>query len=136
MAFRREEGLKDAADCFLIKSRARILNRDQDARLSVLFGLHTQDASVVRHRTHCVNRIGDEIEDHLLQLNPISQHLRQLARERSLDRYSITLSFTLGERQQLPNDRIYSKYGLFLVIFLEHRANTSDHTGSAVSLAD
>ena len=85
----REKSVENPLDVLRIDTGAGILHCYQNAFLFAKFGSHTQKPLAVGRRSHGVYGIDREIEQDLLQLNPVAENLRQLAGEFAVNRHSL-----------------------------------------------
>src|SRR4051794_38428770 len=69
---RRVEGVEDAIETFRGQPRARVLHLDENTVWCSLSGGDKHLSGSVRDRTHCLDRIDNQVEDHLLQLDAIA----------------------------------------------------------------
>ncbi len=77
----REKSIENALDVFRIYAGSGILHCYQHAILGANFGFHTQEPLALSRRSHCVYCIDGQVQDDLLQLNPVAEYPRQLVSE-------------------------------------------------------
>src|SRR6516162_7980675 len=80
------ECLENALEMFSIDARSGIAHRHEDA-CKVLLGADQQLSWPRLNRAHCFNRVQDQVQDDLLQLNTIPVNGKQSVRQPNLDRY-------------------------------------------------
>jgi hypothetical protein len=85
---------------------------------------------------HGFNGIKYEIENQLLELDPVCLNRRQVAGELSTQLQAIAIHFGARQRVYLKNDIIDVKLFLLEWLFLGEGPNPSDHIGGAVGVAD
>ena len=69
--FRGVESLENALEMFRINTRPRIAHCHEDAICPGLLGADRQLSWPLLNRSHCFDRIHDQVQDDLLQLNTI-----------------------------------------------------------------
>jgi hypothetical protein len=72
MRFRRKERLEDPANIFRIDPRSGILHTYQHTDGSVSLGSNPQHPRSTRDGGHGFDRIHDQVQNHLLQLDSIT----------------------------------------------------------------
>ena len=90
VGFGREERVEYPIDVLRADSCPGVRNRHHYAVAFVRLGLDAQDPRLI-FRRHRVNGVHDQVEKHLLQLDPISSYLRQLPVRLGLDEYPVLL---------------------------------------------
>src|SRR6266446_6207256 len=104
-ALGRIEGLKEVLVICWRQSRPRILHSDEHAVLPVLSRANQQPSRSLADAAHCFNGVDDQVEDHLLQLDPISLNERQALRELRLRRDAVLHHFPTGQDNHIA-DRV------------------------------
>ena len=77
---RREEGVEEAVHCFRSEPRTRILDRNEQIAGPVDLRSYPQHPRLAHDRAHRLDAIHDQIEDDLLQLNPVAHDGFETAR--------------------------------------------------------
>jgi hypothetical protein len=78
LGFRGEEAFEDAVPVCRVKTNTGIRHVDDDVALIVELRTNRQDTWAVSDRTHRVDAIHDQIENDLLQLDPVRRDGRKL----------------------------------------------------------
>jgi hypothetical protein len=65
-----------------------------------------QFARPIRDRLHCFHAVHHQVDDHLLQLDPIAQDHGQSGRQLRSQRYLVADQLTLHQRDGFPDDVI------------------------------
>ena len=98
-----KNGSKIRSDVLLVDSGSGILHRHHDAAGLVPLRSHPQHACAAVHGCHRVEGIHDQIQDHLLQLDAIRRHRRELL-QLGPDRNPAIVQFAANQRQHLAHD--------------------------------
>ena len=72
---RRVEGFKNPLEMFRIDAGSRIVNCDEDV-CGPLLGDDRQHSLPLFDRPHCFDRVQDQVQDDLLQLNTVRLNMR------------------------------------------------------------
>src|SRR5262245_47670291 len=102
------ERLENPLQIRRIDARPGIAHGHEDAGL-VLLGADRQLSCPRRSRAHGFNRVQDEVQDHLLQLNAIAMNGRRLVSEPSLNRDAVPDDRASRQRNHLGYRRIEIK---------------------------
>src|ERR1700730_19098748 len=87
--FRSVEGLKNAVEMLRINARSRVAHCHEDAIFVRSLRADRQFSWPFLNRSHCFDRIQDQVQDDLLQLNTIPLNRKHSLRKGSLYRDSI-----------------------------------------------
>src|ERR1700754_1682365 len=113
-----------------------ILGGDPDAAIgnAQQYSLHLfltrsdhQFARPIGDRLHCFDTVHHEVDDHLLQLDPIAKNLGQSRRQFRSQRYLVAGQLTLYQRDDLPDDVIDVERYLLNISLVRERADAPDH---------
>ena len=85
---------------------------------------------------HCLDGIQDEVEDHLLQLNPVSQDRPNFGRELGDQRNVVALYLGSRERDDVEDDLIDIQQFSAWRAFLGKRPDASDDFTGSFSILD
>src|SRR5262252_5586293 len=91
-----------------IKARPRIAHGDEDAR-AVLLGGDQQLSWLRLNRAHGFNRVQNQVQDHLLQLNAVAMNGKQSVSEPGLDRHAVPYDCVSRQYDHLTDSRINIK---------------------------
>src|SRR6516162_2589388 len=105
--------IEKTIEVFLAYARPGIPDRDDHTIWLVRLSADLQLAYVQAALTHCLDRVQDQVEDHLLKLGPISCHGRQAFGKLRLYRNAVFHGFTPRELDH-PADRFIDMQGLHL----------------------
>jgi len=86
---------------------AAVLHRDDRARpiADRLAGRPDDEPALLgRDLSHGLRRIDEEVDEHLLELDPISQHRRQVRCDRHLERDPLAVELRADEREHVADD--------------------------------
>jgi len=83
--FRGVESLENALEIFRTNPRPRVAYRHEDFLCLILFRADQQLSCSRLNRAHCLNRVQDQVQDDLLQLNTIALNGSQPLRKERLD---------------------------------------------------
>ena len=108
--FRREEGVEQAIDVVRVDARTIVLHRNDHLTDIVLLRLDQQFVRSVANRRHGLNTICQEIDDDLLQLNPITTHQRQIGSEVESQEDAITEQLRLDQRDNFLDNLIQVQF--------------------------
>ena len=86
---RRVESLKGTVQVCWIEPWTCILNRNRDGIRLGFCRLDEQFSRPFTDTAHCFNRVNDQVQDHLLQLDPICPNGRQRLRELRVKRDAV-----------------------------------------------
>src|ERR1700722_8645355 len=90
-----------------------------------------QDARPLRDRLHGFDTIHYQVDDHLLQLNPITEDLGESRRQLHSQGYPLTDELTLYEFDYLRDETIDVDQRLLNVRFFHQRPDTPPHLACA-----
>ena len=133
---RRVEGREEVLKTRRSQSRPRILHRDQHA---VRFGLSGGDEQLsrpFRDRAHRFDRVDDEIEDNLLQLDAIAFDERQTLPEFRLHRRAVLHRFATGELNHLADRLVYVHPVLPWRRLFDELTDAADDVAGAIAVLD
>src|SRR6476469_8070490 len=109
VGLRRVEGFKEARQALRAQPVAGIPHRDAHALRLDTHGADVQFAVAVLNATHRLDGIDDQVQHHLLQLDPIALDTRQLRRQLRAHCDAGFDSFAVGQGYHL-NDRLVEVY--------------------------
>src|SRR5450631_2672316 len=84
---------------------------------------------------HRIDGVGDQVQEHLLQLSSISYHLRQLNIGFDLYQYLLLLQIAAHQGNGIPNEIVDVKQGSDPSVLLEVRPNAFDHCSRAMTIS-
>ena len=91
-------------------------------------------ARPVLNRRHRLDGIDDEIEDHLLQLNPVGDHRRQLGRQVEAQRHVVQPQLRAHDGQHVEDDAIDVRRRLPGRALRRELADALNHLGRPLAL--
>src|SRR6185436_13805326 len=83
---------------------------------------------------HRVDGVGDQVDQHLLQLNSIASDLRQLRSRFGLDQYSVLVQIATFKGKCFVDEFIHMERGSCVTVGLEVRANAFDHLSRTMAI--
>src|SRR5215469_3156623 len=95
------EGSENAFGVLRLQSGAGILDRNDNLARPAVPRADPQLSCPSRPAAHGFNRVHHEVEDHLLQLDPISAHEWQALREPAVHRHTVFHELSMTERDDL-----------------------------------
>ncbi len=98
-------------------------------------GPHAQDPRPILAR-HRIDRVGDQVQKHLLQLDSISSYLRQLCIRLGLHQYPVPLQIAARQGEGFPDEVVDVERSSAPGVLLEDRPNASDHGSRAMAISD
>ena len=116
-----------------IDAWSRIADCDKDACV-VLFGADQQLSFPRPARAHCVDRIQDQVEDDLLQLNAITVNVRQSLIKPALNRNAILHDCTPRQDNDFVDRRIKIAGSHSGRCFLDLVADSVDDASNAIGI--
>jgi hypothetical protein len=129
------ESLENALDMFQINPRPRIAHRDEDAVCPALLGADQQLTRPPVDRAHCFGRVQDQVQDDLLQLNPISLNGRQPLAQAGLNGNSILGDCASRQHNHLIDRFIEIKTMLSRRRFLDLVTDPVDYVSRSIGIA-
>ena len=120
---------------FRINARPRIAHRNEDAICPALLGADQQLTRSLVDRAHCFDRVQDQVQNDLLQLNTISLNGSQPLRQAGLDGNSILGDCASRQHNHLVDRLIEIKTMLSRRRFLDVITNPVDDVSRAVGIA-
>src|SRR5262249_18394500 len=102
----REERVEDAIRRRRIETSASVVQRDLYFVRSVQLRLDPEGSWPVLHHYHCLDAVQDQIQDDLLQLDPIPQDHRHQRGQLHVRHYLVFSQFALREVQNIPDKGI------------------------------
>src|ERR1700729_858129 len=91
LGLRGEEAFEDAVPACRVKTNTGIRHVDDDVALIVELRTDGQDTGAVSDRTHRLDAVHDQVENDLLQLDPVSHDGRKLGSQVGLDGDAMSL---------------------------------------------
>ena len=85
---------------------------------------------------HRIDRVHDQVEQHLLQLDPVCLLFAAADRLLGLDDDRVLLQIRRSQRQCFANEFVDVEYGSVAHVALEIRANASDHLSRTMAVGD
>ena len=135
VGFGREEGVEDALRDGRVEPRAGILDRNlQTIRRGEGDG-HGQLPPAVADRCHGLDAVHDQVQQHLLQLDPVAQHRLRAGGQIRVQHDAVPLQFAAGENQHLLNGVADVEAGQLQSGFLGQRPQTADHVARRGAVA-
>ena len=132
--FGRLESLEQLLDSRRREAWPRISYLDQHAIRLGLLGADQQVSVPFVEAAHRVDRIHDQVEYYLLQLDPISLDKRRVVRELSPDRDAIVGCFATGKGHHFE-DRVVDCDGILARRCpFDERADPTDHLAGATTI--
>jgi len=98
-------------------------------------GAHAQDPRPILGR-HGIDRVRDQVQKHLLQLDSISSYLRYLCIRLGLDQYPMPLQIAARQGNGFPDEVVDVEQSSVPGLLLEHGTNASDHRPRAMAISD
>src|SRR6202035_2572057 len=96
---------------------------------------YSQDPGSIRYGTHRLDAVSDQVEQHLLQLNPIAIDRHVDVEEIDMKYNGATLHFAAKEHQHLPDGVIDVDIGQFQAGLSRKRSQTFDDIRGAPTVA-
>jgi hypothetical protein len=87
-----------------------------------------------RRRRHCVHRVHDEVEQDLLELHAVAADLRQIGRQRELERKASRNQLAVQEIDRGADERIELDDLGRTLILLQEPAHAVDHGAGTLAL--
>src|SRR6185503_8389335 len=110
-----------------------VCDRNSHALVFVRLASHAEDPRLLLC-CHGVDRIHDEVDQHLLELNPVSSDWRQLPVRLAPEDYAIPLDFTVHECSGFLDQLIDIERGPFPHVSSEVRANRGNDFSRTVPI--
>src|SRR3982075_3502485 len=98
-------------------------------------GPHAQAPRPILGR-HRIDRVRDQVQKHLLQLDSISSYLRYLCIRLGLDQYPVPLQIAVRQGEGFPDEVVDVERSSVPGVLLEDRPNASDHRSRAMAISD
>src|SRR6266699_208018 len=130
------ERLENTLEVLRIDTRSSIDYRDEGATNLALPGADRQLARPLLDRAHCFDRIQDQVQDDLLQLNTVPLNGRRPPRHSSLYQDSILVDRAARQHNHLIDCLIEIKTLLLRGSFLDVVAEPVDDDCSPIGIAD
>src|SRR6516225_243954 len=131
----REERVKDALETRWSQSWTRIPYRDKHPIRLSLSSADDQFPRPLADRAQCFDSVDDQVEDHLLQLDPISANKWQALRALRLHRDAVLRDFATGQADDLE-DRFVDVHVFFMErCFFEKRAHPADDLADSIAVS-
>ena len=111
-------------------------HRDQNLACIILARPDHQLARPVRDRLHRFNAVDDEIEDDLLQLDPIAEDRGKGRGEFHSQRHPVAGQFVMQQADHLVDDFIDVERRLLIGSLVDQRADALDHFARPVAVLD
>ena len=128
VGFCREEGLEQPADRLHLDAGAGIAYGDTDLPRSFAAGRDTQMPQAGVARAQGIYRVGQQIEQHLLQLDAITQNSGQLRIQLSLRRDRLQHKLAAQQVQGIENEIVDLEHAPVTIRPLEQRADALNHS--------
>jgi hypothetical protein len=106
IGLRREEGIENPIGYRRIDSYPRIFDRHQQPVWFGGFRGYGKHLLAVRDRGHGFNRIHDQVQQHLLQMNPVTEDQPIVGARFGAKHNAMPLKLTLREHQHIPDSII------------------------------
>jgi hypothetical protein len=130
----RIKGLKEPVDCSRCQSRTRIHHGNAYTATLGLSAVDLQPTRSLTSATHCLESIYHQVEEHLLEFDPISLNEWQAVGEFDLHRHSIFQRFAAGELDHLADCSIDLQGLPPRRRPLDEGANTVDDLGGSIAV--
>ena len=127
----RIERLEDLRGALRVEARARIAHLDEHRVRAVAAGDDRELAGAVADRAHGVDRVEDEVEQHLLQLHPVALHPRQSLGELGAQHDAVTPDFVRRELDHLRDLEVDVDEVLARRLALHERPDPADDLARA-----
>src|SRR5262249_51834471 len=127
----REQRIENAIDDLRVDSLSGVRHGNQHAAWFLDRRFNTQDPGPLL-LGHPVDRVGNQIYQQLLQLNPISLHRGQALIQFDFHRNAAPLQLALRERENFTHEVIEVEQGSVAIIPLDHRADAADEVSGTV----
>src|SRR5262249_29590328 len=124
--FRREKRTEYPLDVLRTDSRSTIGDRYHHAAVVANIRSHNEHPRPV-HGGHGLDRIRDQVQEHLMQLNPIPQDPQQPRTSLSLDRYPVPLQIVLQQGERFVDQAVDVERNPDPGILPEGRPDALDH---------
>jgi hypothetical protein len=129
--FRREERIEDPRQQILGHARAVVVDlEDHGFLIGFVPGSEDQRAAAVRAE-HRLLGVDDQVEQHLLQLMRVGEHLRQAGGQRVDDADVVQALLVGAQRQRLPNDLVHVDHRTGRVALAREREQVADDARGA-----
>src|SRR6202158_1378919 len=112
-----------------------VRHRYDDAPAVVDLGPHAQHPRSILGR-HRIDRVGDQVQKHLLQLDSISSYLRQLLIRLGFDQYPVPLQIGARQAEGFPDKFVDVERSSVPGVLPEDGANAFDHPSRAMAIGD
>ncbi len=134
----REEGIEKPLE---VRRRpdTRVLYADEDAGGGFPLATHARDdqpARARRHLRHRLDPVHDQVQDELLQPDPVSPHREQILGQSLLDHDGVLLHFGLDEAEHLSDQLIDVHERHLAVRLLHERTRMRDHVARPLGVPD
>ena len=133
--FCREQWIEYPLEFLRADSCSGVRHRYDDAPAVVDLGPHAQDPRPILGR-HRIDRVRDQVQKHLLQLNLIASHLRYPCIRLGLDQYSVPLQIVARQSERFADKFVDVERNSVPGVLLEDCPNASDHGCRAMAISD
>src|ERR1700732_562094 len=133
--FCREQGIEYPLELLRADSCSGVRHRYDYAPAALDLGPHAQDPRPILGR-HRIDRVRDQVQKHLLQLDSISSYLRYLCIRLGLDQYPVPLQIAARQGEGFGDDFVDVERSSVPDVLLEDRPNASDHRSSPMTVRD
>jgi hypothetical protein len=126
IGFRGEERIEYPLHVPSTDSRACVGDRNHHTAIIPNIGTHGKNAKAI-HGGHRLDRIGDQIEEHLLQLNSISHYLQRPCAWLNFDRDPVTFQIVVEQCNSFFDEAVDLERSSDAGIVPEARPDAVDH---------
>ena len=130
------ESIKDLFEILCIESNTGVLHSYKHFIRFVRRGSNHHLPRSIRDRIHGFDTVYHQIENHLLQLDPIAQYAGKIDSQIHLQHDAGFLYFALRQTHNLLDDFVDIQKRLLGVAFFDQCADASDDIASAVAVSD
>ena len=130
----RVERLEHLLDALRIEPAAGIAHLNQDDVRAVVPRHDRQEARAVADGAHGLDRIHDQVEEHLLQLDPVARHARQRPVELRPPRDAVAARLVLRQREHFQELLVDVQAVLAHHLALRQRADARDDVARALAV--
>src|ERR1700733_3100222 len=101
-----EESIEDTVDISWGETGATILDRNNNTIVAFELGRNAQPSFSIHNCLHRIDSVGDEVQDHLLQLHPIGAYKWQIFIQRSVNLDLGIPMLSVSDSKYLANELI------------------------------